>query len=52
MVAAGTSTQGGNLPTNDPTSGTLAFTDVDLTDKHTKTIDELLKHKEAEILEV
>jgi ribosome recycling factor len=24
----------------------------DLTDKHTKTIDELLKHKEAEILEV
>ena len=33
--AAGTSTQGGNLPTNDPTSGTLAFTDVDLTDKHT-----------------
>jgi ribosome recycling factor len=24
----------------------------DLTDTHTKTIDELLKHKEAEILEV
>jgi len=33
--AAGTETSGGNLPTNDPTSGTLAFSDVDLTDKHT-----------------
>ena len=28
-------TPGGDLPTSDPTSGTLAFTDVDLTDTHT-----------------
>jgi len=33
--AAGTSTKGGDLTTTDPTSGTFAFTDVDLTDKHT-----------------
>jgi fibronectin-binding autotransporter adhesin len=36
--AAGTTTHGGDLPTTEgsgPTSGTLAFTDVDLTDKHT-----------------
>ena len=32
---AGTTTPGGDLPTQDPTSGTLAFADVDLTDKHT-----------------
>ncbi len=33
--SGGTSVPGGNLTTNVPTSGTLAFTDVDLTDTHT-----------------
>ncbi|HTB01764.1 MAG TPA: autotransporter-associated beta strand repeat-containing protein, partial [Bradyrhizobium sp.] len=33
--SGGTSVPGGDLPTSDPTSGTLAFTDVDLTDTHT-----------------
>jgi fibronectin-binding autotransporter adhesin len=32
--AAGKTTPGGNLTTNVPTSGSLAFTDVDLTDTH------------------
>jgi VCBS repeat-containing protein len=33
--AAGKSTPGGMLTSNDPTTGTFAFTDVDLTDTHT-----------------
>ena len=33
--SGGTSVPGGNLTANVPTSGTLAFTDVDLTDTHT-----------------
>ena len=33
--AAGKTTPGGDLTTNVPTSGTLSFTDVDLTDTHT-----------------
>ena len=36
--AAGTKTSGGNLPTHNPTSGDLAFADVDLTDKHTVSV--------------
>src|SRR5262249_33707439 len=32
--AAGISTPGGMLTSNDPTTGTFAFTDVDLTDTH------------------
>jgi hypothetical protein len=33
--SGGTTTSGGDLPASGPTSGTLAFTDVDLTDTHT-----------------
>jgi len=33
--SGGTTTTGGDLPATAPTSGTLAFTDVDLTDTHT-----------------
>jgi fibronectin-binding autotransporter adhesin len=33
--SGGTTTPGGDLPATAPTSGTLAFTDVDLTDTHT-----------------
>jgi len=36
--AGGTSVPGGPLTTDIPTSGTLAFTDVDLTDKHTVAV--------------
>ncbi|MBV9462375.1 MAG: FecR domain-containing protein, partial [Bradyrhizobium sp.] len=35
FVASGTKTVGGDLQTANPTSGTLNFTDVDLTDTHT-----------------
>ena len=35
-LSGGTSTPGGPLTSTDATSGTLAFTDVDLTDTHTK----------------
>jgi fibronectin-binding autotransporter adhesin len=33
--SGGTATPGGDLPASGPTSGTLSFTDVDLTDTHT-----------------
>nr|WP_312015474.1 VCBS domain-containing protein [Bradyrhizobium manausense] len=36
--AGGTSTQGGSLKSEVPTSGTLTFTDVDLTDTHTVSL--------------
>jgi hypothetical protein len=35
FAPSGTKTVGGDLKTTNPTSGTLAFTDVDLTDTHT-----------------
>ena len=35
FIPSGTNTKGGDLQTSNPTSGVLAFTDVDLTDTHT-----------------